>query len=132
LPPAFMLVSCFAYYSTLKMEETCSSEMLVDFQRTTRRYIPQDRTFQTNSFVLSTSQAHIQLPIRAPTRDYATSAFVSKCCRHMIQLHATIDCVALISRALHIQRKIRKPRSSACDPHSALPTYNIFCGLRGF
>jgi hypothetical protein len=43
LPHAFTLVSCSAYSSTLKMEATCSSEMSVSFQRTTWRYIPEDR-----------------------------------------------------------------------------------------
>jgi hypothetical protein len=43
---SFTLVSCLAYYSTLKMNETCSYEMLVDFQRTIRRCIPEDRTLQ--------------------------------------------------------------------------------------
>jgi hypothetical protein len=43
LPPAFTLVSCSAY-SALKLEAICSSEMSVDFQRATRRYIPEDRT----------------------------------------------------------------------------------------
>jgi hypothetical protein len=38
-------VSCLTYSSTLKMEAICSSETLVDFQRTTWRYIP-DRTLQ--------------------------------------------------------------------------------------
>jgi hypothetical protein len=33
----------FSAYSTLKMEAIRSSEKLVDFQRTTRRYIPEDR-----------------------------------------------------------------------------------------
>jgi hypothetical protein len=28
------------------MEATCSSETSVDFQRTTRRYVPEDRTLQ--------------------------------------------------------------------------------------
>jgi hypothetical protein len=42
LPPAFALVSCSAYFSTLKMEAICSSETPVDFQRTTRHYIPED------------------------------------------------------------------------------------------
>jgi hypothetical protein len=32
LLPAFMLVSCLAYSSTLKMEATCFSETSVDFQ----------------------------------------------------------------------------------------------------
>jgi hypothetical protein len=40
-PPAFTPVSCLAYSSTLKIEATCSSEASVDFQRTTRRYIPE-------------------------------------------------------------------------------------------
>jgi hypothetical protein len=33
LPPAFTVVSCLDYSSTLKMEEKCSSETSVDFQR---------------------------------------------------------------------------------------------------
>jgi hypothetical protein len=36
----FMLVFCLAFSSTLKMEETYSSETLVDCQQTTWRYIP--------------------------------------------------------------------------------------------
>jgi hypothetical protein len=40
-----MLVSGLAY-STLKMESICSSEMSVDFQPTTGRYIPEDGTLQ--------------------------------------------------------------------------------------
>jgi hypothetical protein len=32
------------YSSTLQKEATCSSETSVDFQRTIRRYIPEDRT----------------------------------------------------------------------------------------
>jgi hypothetical protein len=46
LPPAFTLVSCWAYSFTQKMEATYSFEMSTDFQRTTRRYIPEDRTLQ--------------------------------------------------------------------------------------
>jgi hypothetical protein len=42
-PTAFTLVSCLAYASTLKMEATCSHKMAVDFQRTTWRYIPEDK-----------------------------------------------------------------------------------------
>jgi hypothetical protein len=34
-------------FSTLKMEAICSSETPVDFQRTTRRYIPEDGTLQS-------------------------------------------------------------------------------------
>jgi hypothetical protein len=43
----FMLVSSLAYCSTLKTEEACCSESLVDFQRTTRRHIPRDGIFQS-------------------------------------------------------------------------------------
>jgi hypothetical protein len=32
--------------SNLKMEGICSSETLVEFHRTTKRYIPEDRTFE--------------------------------------------------------------------------------------
>jgi hypothetical protein len=39
-----ILLGCLTYSSTLKMVETCSSETSVDFQRTTRRYIPKDRS----------------------------------------------------------------------------------------
>jgi hypothetical protein len=46
LPSALTLTSCSAYSSTLKMEAICSSETLVDFQRTTWRYIPEDSTLQ--------------------------------------------------------------------------------------
>jgi hypothetical protein len=38
-----MLVSCLIYPSTLKKKAILSSETLVDFYRTTRRIIPEDR-----------------------------------------------------------------------------------------
>jgi hypothetical protein len=41
-----MLVSCLANSSNVKMEVPCSFEASVDFQRTTRRYIPEDSTHQ--------------------------------------------------------------------------------------
>jgi hypothetical protein len=44
LPPAFTVVSCSAYSSTLKMETICSSELSVEFQRTTSPYMLEDRT----------------------------------------------------------------------------------------
>jgi hypothetical protein len=40
----FMLVSCLTYSSILKLEAILTSEMSVDFQGTTRRHIPEDRT----------------------------------------------------------------------------------------
>jgi hypothetical protein len=39
---SFMLVSCLAYYLTLKMDVTSSSEVSAEYQRTTRHYIPED------------------------------------------------------------------------------------------
>jgi hypothetical protein len=42
-PSISVRVSCFGFSSTLKMEETCSYETLVDFKRTTRRYNPGER-----------------------------------------------------------------------------------------
>jgi hypothetical protein len=44
LPPASTLAPWLAYFSTLKMEGICSSEMSVDFQQNTCRYMPEDRT----------------------------------------------------------------------------------------
>jgi hypothetical protein len=41
-------LSCMTYSSTLKMEAICSSEMSVDFQRATRRYIPEDRNLHNH------------------------------------------------------------------------------------
>jgi hypothetical protein len=43
LAACLMMVSCLAYYSTLKIEAKCSSETAIYFHQTTRRYIPEDR-----------------------------------------------------------------------------------------
>jgi hypothetical protein len=43
-----MFVSCLAYFSTQKMEVTCSTETSIDFQRTTGRYITEDRTLHNH------------------------------------------------------------------------------------
>jgi hypothetical protein len=44
LVKCLMLISCLAYFLTLKMEATCSPKMSVAFQQTTWHYIPEDRT----------------------------------------------------------------------------------------
>jgi hypothetical protein len=44
LPTAFALASFSAYSSVLKTEAIYLSETSVDFQRTTRHYIPEDTT----------------------------------------------------------------------------------------
>jgi hypothetical protein len=46
-----MLAPCSVYSSGLMIEAICSSETPADFQRTTRRYIPEDRTVQNCSLV---------------------------------------------------------------------------------
>jgi hypothetical protein len=43
MPPTFTLFSCLAYSSNRKKKATYSSETLFDFQRTTWRYISEDR-----------------------------------------------------------------------------------------
>jgi hypothetical protein len=40
------LISCFAYFSTLKMGATFSTKTSVDFQRTSWRYIQEDRNLR--------------------------------------------------------------------------------------
>jgi hypothetical protein len=61
-PTYFMITSRFAYFLTLKMEGTCSSETSVDFQWTTWRCIPGDVTlsviifFKINISLLQLSQ----------------------------------------------------------------------------
>jgi hypothetical protein len=44
----FMLVSCLAYFSTLKMKATSSTKTLVDFEETTWHFIPEDRTLHNH------------------------------------------------------------------------------------
>jgi hypothetical protein len=43
--PSFLLVTCLADSSTLKMEALCPSETSVNFYRTTQRHIPDDSCF---------------------------------------------------------------------------------------
>jgi hypothetical protein len=60
LPPVFTLVSSLAYSSILKTKATCSSETLVDFQLTTRRYIPEDTTLQAFYLIQSFTNGNQQ------------------------------------------------------------------------
>jgi hypothetical protein len=50
LTSCFKLVSCLTYCLILKLETTYSYEKSVDFQRTIRRHISEDRTFIKLSF----------------------------------------------------------------------------------
>jgi hypothetical protein len=49
LQHALTLVSCSAYFSTLKMEAICFSETLVDSQLITWRYVPEGGTIQLST-----------------------------------------------------------------------------------
>jgi hypothetical protein len=61
LAACFMLVSCFAQSSTLKMEATRSSETSAEFQRTARCYIPEDRTLHNHAVRASNPICRINL-----------------------------------------------------------------------
>jgi hypothetical protein len=51
-PPAFTRISC-SVYSTMKLEAIFSSETPVDYQRTTRYYIPGDSALQNIYNIIS-------------------------------------------------------------------------------
>jgi hypothetical protein len=61
LQHAFTPASCLAYVSPLKMEAIYSSETSDDLQRTTRNYIPQERTLHFPVYIVkqSVGTAHI-------------------------------------------------------------------------
>jgi hypothetical protein len=54
--PCFMVVSLLTNSSTLKMEQTLSSEASVDFRRIRRHYIPDDRSLYSNTCQLVTTR----------------------------------------------------------------------------
>jgi hypothetical protein len=88
LHPAFTLVSCSAYPSTLKMEMTCSSKMSVDFQLTTWRYIPEDRTFRNYRYKNLKSYTIIPFPallcLNTTTSSAATMANTAQNGRRLV------------------------------------------------
>jgi hypothetical protein len=49
LATCLMLVSCLAYTLMMKMVEACCSKTQDDFQRITRRYVPEDRTLHNHT-----------------------------------------------------------------------------------
>jgi hypothetical protein len=57
----FTLVSYLAYFSILTMEVTYSSETSVDFQRTTRLYIPEDVTLHNHRSKNLKSYIHLNV-----------------------------------------------------------------------
>jgi hypothetical protein len=84
LAASFMLVSCLAYSSTLKMEAICSSKTSADFHRTTRRYIADNRTFQEETTLWILRLIYDNSYLFGQAGDYARiSPFVAKekaCC----------------------------------------------------
>jgi hypothetical protein len=58
LASCFKLASCWAYSSILKMWAIWSSETSVEFQRTTRRHIPEDRTLQYTEIFSCAQPSH--------------------------------------------------------------------------
>jgi hypothetical protein len=45
----FLLNTCLAYFSALKMKAICFSEMLLKFYWATQHYIPEDKTLYVHS-----------------------------------------------------------------------------------
>jgi hypothetical protein len=83
LPAAFNLVSCSAY-STLKMEAICSSETSLDFQRITRRYIPDDssthnhRCKNLKSYAIIQFLPHCKYPVSPFQRQFMLFREINK------------------------------------------------------
>jgi hypothetical protein len=63
LSSAFTLVSCSAYFLTLKMEAVCSSGSSVDFQWTARCYITEDSPLHNHPYENLKSYNHCFLAI---------------------------------------------------------------------
>jgi hypothetical protein len=63
LPLALTLDTGSVYFSTLKMEATCSYDTLIEFQRTARRYILDDR------ILLCSNSAKHAIPARKYKED---------------------------------------------------------------
>jgi hypothetical protein len=84
LTPAFTLVSG-STYSTLKMEAICFSERSVYFRRTTRHYIPEDKTLHGHrcenikSYIIYIYMSTLQIWRRCETlRLYPTKSTSTK------------------------------------------------------
>jgi hypothetical protein len=69
-----MLVSCLAYFSTVKVEATCSSETSVNFQHITCRYIPEDRTLRKYCYENLKSYLDNNISVRRHTSSIHVSA----------------------------------------------------------
>jgi hypothetical protein len=98
LAACFMLFSCLAYSSTLKMEATCFSETLVDFQWTTWRYISGDRHFSHSSFVIFQQCSYCVIFFNlCPTR-FSTSSI---CCPRLVSTYLITKIIPNTSAKCH-------------------------------
>jgi hypothetical protein len=77
LATCFTLVSCMTYSLTLKMQGTCSSETLVDFQQTTLCYIPEDRTGRDVFPLINILIIHVQVCFTSVTLQTCVCCFFS-------------------------------------------------------
>jgi hypothetical protein len=59
-----VMPSCHLLSSALKMEAIYSSETSVDFQKTTLRYVPEDRTFLASYFMSFEIQSYCNIQIQ--------------------------------------------------------------------
>jgi hypothetical protein len=74
-----------AHSSTLTMEATCSSETLVDFQRTTWRYIPENRTIYNHRYEnLKSSKFNRSRQRTSRDRTYGSTVMAWPLCIHVM------------------------------------------------
>jgi hypothetical protein len=72
-----------AYFWTLKMEVICSSETSVDFQRSTRRYIPRDRTLGNTVSQGVQFVCHVEMHLRVKWTKNCTPVFIRVSCEKL-------------------------------------------------
>jgi hypothetical protein len=104
LAACFTLVSCLSYYSTMKVEATYSSEMSVNFERTTRRYIPEDKANFKMFHVL-----HLRTTL--PNRKQVQKKFMrrinsGKACYHHHHRHCHEVCRLRLVRFIALELKM--------------------------
>jgi hypothetical protein len=110
LDACFTLVSCLAYYSTLKMEATCSSETFFDFHWTVRRYIPEDRNIHNHlceklkSYIFMSSGRMKNLLQRTIWSRYKSSGLPCEMCSSSSRHGAARPRVAGGGDSLHVWR----------------------------
>jgi hypothetical protein len=112
LAVSFMLVSCLAYSSTMKMEAICTYKISADYHQTTWHYIVDNRTPQekTNLCILRLTSAIILIRLdRHVTK---------KALWHLWLRWETIARVSLLNRPTRFSKDWR--RYSRCEGHKNL------------